>query len=128
MTVDVVRRIEEQASSRPDAVAVEFEGSALTYEELDERSSRLAQHLIRRGAGPEVLVGLCVDRSLELVVGVLGILKAGAAFLPLDPGYPADRLAFMVDDSAVGLVLSRRHLDGSLPSSVTEVVDLDDLS
>ncbi|WP_164003095.1 condensation domain-containing protein, partial [Pyxidicoccus caerfyrddinensis] len=83
---------EAQAERTPDAVAVVFEDQRLTYRELDQRANQLGHHLRSLGVGPEVLVGLCVERSLELVVGLLGILKAGGAYLPLDPSYPEERL------------------------------------
>src|SRR4029077_10764434 len=81
----------EQAATTPDAIAVVYEDSGLSYGELDRRSNQLAHHLRGLGVGPEVVVGLCVERSLDLVVGLLGILKAGGAYLPLDPGYPPQR-------------------------------------
>ncbi len=108
-----------QAVRTPEAVAVVFEEQQLTYRQLDERANRLAHHLRGLGVGPEVVVGLCVERSLQMVVGLLGILKAGGAYLPLDPGYPAERLAFMLEDSRAPLLLTqcsaraeRRRLTG----------------
>ncbi|HEX3131499.1 MAG TPA: amino acid adenylation domain-containing protein, partial [Thermoanaerobaculia bacterium] len=94
--------IKEQTRKTPDAPAVTFEGETLTYRELDERAERLADAL---GDRPDELVGISTERSLELVVGLLGILKAGAAYVPIDPGYPADRIAYMVEDSGVSIVL-----------------------
>ena len=88
-----------QAARTPDAVAVVFGEEALSYGDLERRANRLAHHLQSLGVGPEVVVGLCVERSLEMVVGLLGILKAGGAYLPLDPDYPAERLAFMLEDA-----------------------------
>ena len=93
-------RFERQAAATPDATALVFEDHTLTYRELDDRANRLAHHLQARGVGPEALVGLCVERSLEMVIGILAILKAGGAYLPLDPSLPRDRLAFIVEDSA----------------------------
>src|SRR5258706_25219 len=84
--------IEEQVRQAPEAPAVEFEGSCLTYGELDARANRLARHLRRLGVGPETLVGLALERSLELVIAVLAVLKAGGAYVPIDPGYPKGRL------------------------------------
>ena len=86
-----------QAARTPAATAVVFEDQSLSYAELDARSSQLAHHLRALGVGPEVVVGLCVERSLEMLVGLLGILKAGGAYLPLDPAYPPERIAFMLD-------------------------------
>src|SRR5262249_28817018 len=83
----------EQAAKAPEAMAVVFEDQQLSYGELDRRSNQLAHHLRGLGVGPEVLVGLCVERSLEMVIGLLGILKAGGAYLPLSPTYPQERLA-----------------------------------
>ncbi|HTO75944.1 MAG TPA: amino acid adenylation domain-containing protein, partial [Thermoanaerobaculia bacterium] len=114
----VHRLFEEQARERPEAIAVQMEEQLLTYGQLNERANRLAWHLIERGVGPETLVGLCVERSPEMVVGLLGILKAGAAYLPLDPGYPRERLRFMVDDAGANLVLTQHRLAHSLPQSL----------
>ena len=90
--------IEEQAERTPAAVAVVFEGKHLTYRQLNERANQLAHYLQKLGVGPDTLVGICVERSLEMVVGLLAILKAGGAYVPLDPNYPQDRLAFILDD------------------------------
>jgi non-ribosomal peptide synthetase component F len=91
---------EEQVELTPDAEAVLFEDKQLTYRELNQRANCLAHHLRTLGVGPEVLVGICVERSLEMVVGLLGILKAGGAYVPLDPAYPPERLAFMLEDAS----------------------------
>ncbi|MEU6682005.1 amino acid adenylation domain-containing protein [Streptomyces sp. NPDC046832] len=112
------------ARRRPDAPAVEDTHTVLTYRELDERANRLAHHLVSLGAGPGTFVGLCLERGVDLVVGLLGIMKAGAAYLPLDPGYPADRLAFMLRDSGAGLVVTRTELVRRLPDTGARVVDL----
>ncbi len=101
---------EAQAARTPDAAAVSFEGQQLTYGELDRRANQLAHRLRRLGVGPEVRVGLCVERSLELVIGILGVLKAGGAYMPLDPSYPRERLAFMLADSSVRVLLAQQHL------------------
>ena len=87
-----------------------FEDEALTYCELNERANQLAHQLRDLGVGPEVIVGLCVERSPEMVIGLLGILKAGGAYLPLDPGYPAERLAFMLQDAGAAVLLTQSGL------------------
>jgi len=110
---------------RPDAVAVVFEDEQLTYKELNQRANQLAHHLGNLGVGPEVLVGICVERSLEMVVGVLGILKAGGAYVPLDPAYPPERLAFMLEDSQVGVLLTQARLVESIPKHQGRIVCLD---
>ena len=112
---------EQQAARTPDNIAVSFAGQTLTYRELNERANQLAQHLQRRGIGPEMMIGLCVERSLELVVGILGIMKAGAAYVPLDPHYPADRLAFMLADTAMPLVLTQSHLQSAICNLKSEI-------
>jgi non-ribosomal peptide synthetase component F len=103
---------EAQVERTPDAAAVVFEGEELTYAELNRRANRLAHHLRERGVGPDVRVGICVERGLEMVVGLLGVLKAGGAYVPLDPGQPAERLAYMLADSAPAAVLTQRSLRG----------------
>ncbi len=109
---------EAQAGLRPAATAATFENQRLSYGELNARANRLAHALRRRGVGPEVVVGLCVERSLEMIVGLLGVLKAGGAYLPLDPGYPGERLAFMIADAAPALILTQEALRGRLPDHV----------
>ncbi|WP_051188157.1 amino acid adenylation domain-containing protein [Brevibacillus thermoruber] len=117
--------IEKQAQMTPHAVAVKYRDKELTYEELNERSSRLANYLRKLGVGANSLVGISVERSLEMVIGLLGILKAGGAYLPLDPAYPSDRLAFMLQDSKVGVLLTQERLQGKLPTFNGKIVCLD---
>ena len=95
-------QFEEQVARTPDAVALVCEDQRLTYAQLNAKANQLAHALREAGVGPELPVGLCVERSIELVVGLLGILKAGGAYLPLDPSYPPERLAFMLADSHAG--------------------------
>ncbi|MEW5929980.1 MAG: amino acid adenylation domain-containing protein [Gemmatimonadota bacterium] len=117
---------EAQAARTPHAVAVVFEEASLTYRELNARANQLAHHLRRCGVGPEVRVGICLERSLEMVVSILAVLKAGGAYVPLDPGYPAERLAFILADSATPVLLTREELRGALPAREgVEVVSLD---
>ncbi|MDZ4323511.1 MAG: non-ribosomal peptide synthase/polyketide synthase, partial [Pseudomonas sp.] len=111
----------EQALARKDAPALTFAGETLSYAELDSRANRLAWMLRERGVGPQVRVGLALERSLEMVIGLLAILKAGGAYVPLDPEYPLDRLHYMIEDSGVGLLLSDAAMFnalGELPSTV----------
>ena len=116
---------EQQAARTPDATAVVFEDTRLSYAELNARANQLAHHLITLGVGPDVLVGLCLERSLDLVVGLLGILKAGGAYVPLDPGYPATRLAFMLEDTQAPVLLTQHKLLGQLPPYAGHVLCLD---
>ncbi|MBV7568370.1 non-ribosomal peptide synthetase [Pseudomonas sp. PDM27] len=111
----------EQALVRQDAPALTFAGQTLSYAELDSRANRLAWMLRERGVGPQVRVGLALERSLEMVVGLLAILKAGGAYVPLDPEYPLDRLHYMIEDSGIGLLLSDAAMFkalGELPATV----------
>ena len=107
-----------QAAQTPKAVAVVFEDQQLTYAALDARANQLAHHLRRLGVGPEVVVGLCVERSLEMLVGLLGILKAGGAYVPLDPDYPAERLGYMMTQAGLAVVLTHSSLATTLPIPV----------
>ncbi len=109
----------------PDATAVVFENERLTYRELNRRANQLAHHLVKLGVGPDVLVGILVERSLEMVVGLLGILKAGGAYVPLDPAYPRERVAFMLEDSEVPVLLTQRHLLEAFLTASAKVVVLD---
>ncbi|MCT9114411.1 AMP-binding protein, partial [Streptomyces mirabilis] len=109
---------EEQAQRSPDAIAVEFESSRLTYRELNERANQVAHHLRKQGVRPDVLVGLCVPRSLEMLIGLLAILKAGGAYVPLDPAYPRERLAFMLADAQTPVVLTHSAVAGQLPTNL----------
>ena len=104
----------QQAARTPDAVAVTFAGSDLTYAELDARSNRLAHSLRQRGIGPESLVGVYVDRSLDMPVALLGVLKAGGAYIPLDPDFPAERISLMLDDATPAVILTQSHLADQL--------------
>ena len=114
-----------QVARSPGATAVVFGDASLTYGELDARANQLAHHLRGLGVGPEVVVGLCVERSLEMVVGLLGILKAGGAYLPLDPAYPRERLAFMLADARAPVLLTQSALRAQLPASGAGIVCLD---
>jgi amino acid adenylation domain-containing protein len=114
-----------QVARTPDAIAAVFEDQTLTYGELDARANRLAHYLISKGVGPEVVVGLCVERSIEMVVGLIGILKAGGAYLPLDPSHPPERLAFMLRDAGAPLVVTHSAPFNRLPAPGMECIRLD---
>jgi amino acid adenylation domain-containing protein len=116
---------EAQVERTPQAVALDCEGKQLTYEELNQRANQLAHHLQRLGVGPETLVGVYMERSLEMVIALYGILKAGGAYVPLDPEYPADRVAFMMEDSQVPVLLTQQRLVDSLPTHRATVLCLD---
>ena len=132
---------EEQTARTPDTVAVVFPSKALrqgsgqdlgqrkdqqlTYLELNARANQLAYYLRTMGVGPEVLVGICVERSLDMIVGLLGILKAGGAYVPLDPEYPNERLAFMLEDAETRVLLTQKGLVAGLPENQAQVVCLD---
>jgi amino acid adenylation domain-containing protein len=117
--------VEAQVDRTPDAVAVVSEAGEITYRELEARANRIAHRLRKLGAGPGALVGLCVDRSIGLVAALLGVLKSGAAYLPIDSFYPRDRIAFMLDDARVSVLLAERRLLGDLPAVEVPVVVLD---
>jgi amino acid adenylation domain-containing protein/non-ribosomal peptide synthase protein (TIGR01720 family) len=121
----VQQLFEAQAARRPEAIAVSYRGRDLSYGELNRRANQLAWHLKGLGVGPEVRVGVCVERSLEMVVGLLGILKAGGAYVPLDPSQPRERLAFMLEDSGVGVVLTQKGLLPGLPPLRARALRLD---
>jgi amino acid adenylation domain-containing protein len=116
---------EQQAARLPDRIAVEFEGRELSYAELNQRANQLAHYLSGLGVGPEVRVGICLERSIDMLVGMLGVLKAGGAYVPLDPSYPAERLAFMLQDAAVSVLLLQRGLMERLPGHAATLVLLD---
>lgn len=116
---------EKQAQRTPDACAVFFEGVRLSYAELNARANQIAHHLRRHGVGPESVVGICVGRSAELAVSVLATLKAGAAYLPLDPNYPRERLEFMLKDAAAEVLLTHEGAGDVLPRHGAKVIRLD---
>jgi surfactin family lipopeptide synthetase A len=117
--------IADQAASSPEQVAIEYDAVQLTYSELAARADLLAGHLRSLGVGPRVLVGICCDRSVEMVVGLLGVLGAGGAYVPVDPGYPLERQAFILEDAEVAVLLTHEHLLGNLPATGATIVCLD---
>jgi amino acid adenylation domain-containing protein len=116
---------EQQVERTPDATAVTFEGRCLSYGELERRANQLARRLRALGVAPEVLVAVCLQRSLELVVGLLAVVKAGGAYVPLDPEYPRERLRFILEDSGAWVILTQDSLLGELPAAALPVVCLD---
>jgi len=119
-------RFESQARARPEATALRFEGRSISYGELNRQANRVAHALVAAGAGPGTVVGLCLDRTPELVVGLLGILKSGAAYLPLDLAYPAERVQFILDDARAPLLVSHSALRAQRPAFAGTVLELDD--
>lgn len=116
---------EAQVARTPEAVAVALGAEQLTYRDLNARANQLARHLQRLGVGPDVLVGVCLDRSVQMLVALLATLKAGGAYVPLDPQYPADRLAFMIRDADLHVLLTEERLQASLPGHAVQIVLLD---
>jgi amino acid adenylation domain-containing protein len=117
---------EQQVERTPSAVAVVFEQEQLTYAQLNRRANQLARYLRRLGVGPERLVGVLMERSVELVVALLGVLKAGAAYVPLDPSYPQERLRFMLEDAGASVLLAQRRVASLLPKYDGRIVLVDD--
>ena len=124
--VPLAALVEQQVARRPEAVAVVFGEEALTYRELNARANRLAHRLRAQGAGPDVVVGVCLERSADLVVALLAIIKAGSAYLPLDPSLPPDRLGFMLKDSGARLVVAEPLTRARLGDFAGTVVNASD--
>ena len=120
------RSFESWAGAQPEAVALRFEGAAVTYGSLNARANQIAHRLIGLGAGPETLVGLFLERTPDLIAGMLGIAKSGGAYLPMDKAYPAERLSFLLEDSKAPLVLTERRLLPLLPQTCAQVVCIED--
>src|SRR5436190_8885870 len=116
---------EAQVEKTPGANAVVFGDQRLNYRELNRRANQLAHHLQGLGVGPDVKVGILIDRSVEMVIGVLAALKAGGAYVPLDPEYPRERMRFMLDDAQCAVLLTNERLFGSLPETESAVLCLD---
>jgi amino acid adenylation domain-containing protein len=117
--------VERQVGRTPEATAVESDGERLSYRDLERRSNRLARRLRALGVGKGVLVGLCLDRSFEMVVALLAVAKAGGGYVPIDPAYPAERIAFMVSDSRMPVLVTEERLRGTLPPHRAGVVSVD---
>jgi len=119
------RFLEDQVARHPTKTAVACEEKSLTYSELNARANQLARHLRAQGVGRDSVVGICIDRSLEMAVAILGILKSGGAYLPLDPEYPTERLVFMIEDARPKLVVTRSSLARELCHAADYLVLLD---
>jgi len=117
--------VEEHARLRPDTIAVRSGSASLTYGELNRKANQLAHRLRKLGAGPEAIVGICLERSVEMMIALLGILKSGAAYLPLDPAYPKSRLAFMLDEAKVSALVTQQALISELPDTSVQRIVLD---
>ncbi|WP_141554388.1 AMP-binding protein, partial [Xenorhabdus kozodoii] len=120
------QRFEQQAERTPDATALVFGDSQLSYRELNRQANQLAHHLIASGVRPDDRIALCADRSLDMIIGMYGILKAGAGYIPLDPEYPAERLAYQLSDSQPAWLLTQCHLQARLPTQNIPLLLLDD--
>lgn len=116
---------EAQVERTPDAIAAVYNEKALTYRNLNDRANQLANYLQKYGVGPETLVGICIERSLDTVLAILGALKAGAAYVPIDPSYPKERLAFIVNDSRVSVLLTRAELAESFSEPAVRLICMD---
>ncbi|BBC27198.1 non-ribosomal peptide synthetase [Pseudanabaena sp. ABRG5-3] len=117
--------VEAQVAQTPDAIAVTYEDQQLSYQELNQKANQLAHYLRKQGIKPDQPVGICIERSLEMVIGLLAILKAGGAYVPIDPTYPKDRLAFMFADSQVSVLLTQQKLLAQLPEHTSQTLCLD---
>ncbi|HWM69598.1 MAG TPA: amino acid adenylation domain-containing protein, partial [Steroidobacteraceae bacterium] len=115
---------EEQVRRTPDAIGVTHEERQQTYAELNAGANQLARYLLNEGAGPDRLIGVCIERSVQMVISLLGILKAGCAYVPLDPDYPAERLQYMLEDAGPQMVLTEEHLRAALPMTRAKMIVL----
>ncbi|MEW6735288.1 MAG: amino acid adenylation domain-containing protein, partial [Acidobacteriota bacterium] len=123
--VSISRLFEEQVGRTPKAIAVVCENEQYTYQELNWRANQLARYLQKFGVGPEVSIGICLDRSIEMIVALLGILKAGGAYVPLDPDYPSERLELMLQDACLPLLITEQRLVETLPTHSAQLICID---
>ena len=123
--VSIQGAFSQEVSQRPEAVAVVCDRRQVTYGELNRRANQLGWYLMGLGVGPEVRVGICVDRSPEMVVALLGIVKAGGVYVPLDPSYPPRRISLLLEDSAVQVLLTTERLADELPANSAQLVLID---
>lgn len=116
---------EQQAERTPQAAAITYKEKTLSYQQLNQQTNQLAHHLKKMGVGPDIMVGVCMERSLEMSVALMAILKAGGAYVPFDPSFPADRLQFMLEDTEANIMLSQSHLKERIPAGEINVICLD---
>ncbi len=121
----VAKAFERQATLTPDAIALVSAGRRLTFRELDQISNQLAHHLLHIGVGPEMLTGIAIERSVEMMVGLLAILKAGGAYVPIDPSFPAQRISLMIEDSQAPVILATENTKARLPRTTSRIVSID---
>jgi len=117
---------ESNAANAPDGIAMVYNGVSKTYGELNQEANRVARYLRKLGVGPDALVGIFMERSLQMIASLIGILKAGGAYVPLDPAYPKPRLAFMIEDTNVALLLTQKSLSDGLPDTPAKVIEIDE--
>ena len=122
---NIVELFEEQVAKSPDAIALRFQGESLTYSQLNERTNQLANYLSRRGVGGGQITALCLDRSPEVIMAILGTLKAGAGYMPIDTGLPARRIAWMLEETRAPVILASQKYASILPESGAEIIYLD---
>src|SRR5882762_6211616 len=123
--LSVAEQVAAQVAATPNAIALIARGESITYGELDKRANQLANYLIALGVGPETIVGLCLDRSPESVMCGLAVLRAGGAYLPLDPAYPSERLLFMLNDARPRVLITRAELAGKFSEGPWKVITID---
>ena len=119
---------EEEVRKRPEAVALVTGEECLTYGELNRRANRVAHHLRKKGVKADARVAICLERSLEMVVAIVGVLKAGGGYVPLDPDYPVERLRFMLQDSTPSILITQRHLRELFPRTIQAILPVLDLT
>jgi non-ribosomal peptide synthetase component F len=119
---NIAQLFEQQVIRASNAIAVVCDNQKITYNELNKKANLLAHHLIFQGIKPNMLVGICMERSADLVVGLLAILKAGGAYLPIDLSYPQERLAFMMEDANASILLTQKSLSDRIPGTTSKII------
>ena len=130
-TLDVINRtiaevFEQEAENRRSAIALQCGQEAITYQQLNTKANQLGNYLRELGVGPEVMVGIMMDRGIEMIVSMLAILKAGGAYVPIDEQYPMERIAFQIEDAAIGIVVTKKEYAGKVPALMVQVVEVDE--